>query len=76
MGLWTAGEIRSAAPCSAACSAAGASGTGSRPQRTDPLRRQFPATQGRIRNYFGRESTVVYPPVNLDRFAPGPMGEH
>ena len=45
-------------------------------QRTDRYVANSHATQGRIRNYFGRESTVVYPPVNLDRFAPGPMGEH
>jgi glycosyltransferase involved in cell wall biosynthesis len=29
----------------------------------------------RIRNAYGIESEVVYPPVDVDRFAPGPRGE-
>src|SRR3954471_9970524 len=33
-------------------------------------------TQARIRAYFGRESTVVHPPVDTNRFAPGPVGDH
>jgi glycosyltransferase involved in cell wall biosynthesis len=33
-------------------------------------------TQARIRAYFGRESTVVHPPVDTGRFAPGEVGEH
>lgn len=33
-------------------------------------------TQARIRAYFGRESTVVHPPVDTRRFAPGAVGEH
>ena len=33
-------------------------------------------TQGRIRAYFGRESTVVHPPVDTSRFAPGEVGDH
>ncbi|MBX5469717.1 MAG: glycosyltransferase [Thermoleophilaceae bacterium] len=33
-------------------------------------------TQARIRRYFGRESTVVHPPVETSRFSPGPVGEH
>jgi glycosyltransferase involved in cell wall biosynthesis len=33
-------------------------------------------TQGRIRAYFGRESTVVYPPVDTSRFSPGEVGDH
>lgn len=33
-------------------------------------------TQARIRAYFGRDSTVVYPPVDTKRFAPGEAGDH
>ena len=33
-------------------------------------------TQQRIRAYFGRESTVVHPPVDTWRFRPGPVGDH
>ena len=33
-------------------------------------------TQERIRSYFGRESEIVYPPVNTARFAPGTVGDH
>jgi glycosyltransferase involved in cell wall biosynthesis len=29
-----------------------------------------------VRRYFGRESTVLHPPVELERFKPGPIGEH
>jgi glycosyltransferase involved in cell wall biosynthesis len=45
-------------------------------QRTDRYVANSEATQGRIRKYFGREATVVYPPVAVDRFGPGPVGEH
>src|SRR5215211_6229183 len=30
----------------------------------------------RIRRYLGRDSTVLYPPVEVGRFSPGPVGEH
>jgi glycosyltransferase involved in cell wall biosynthesis len=33
-------------------------------------------TQARIHAYFGRESTVVHPPVDTSRFAPGQPGGH
>jgi glycosyltransferase involved in cell wall biosynthesis len=33
-------------------------------------------TQARIRAYFGRESTVVHPPVDTRRFAPGEVAGH
>jgi glycosyltransferase involved in cell wall biosynthesis len=33
-------------------------------------------TQARIRAYFGRESTVVHPPVDTSRFEPGTVGDH
>jgi len=31
--------------------------------------------QGRIRQFYGRESTVIYPPVRTDRFAPAAAGD-
>jgi glycosyltransferase involved in cell wall biosynthesis len=33
-------------------------------------------TQARIRAYFGRESTVVHPPVDTSRFSAGTPGDH
>jgi glycosyltransferase involved in cell wall biosynthesis len=33
-------------------------------------------TQERIAAAFGRESTVLHPPVDLERFAPGAVGDH
>jgi len=45
-------------------------------QRTDRYMANSHTTQARIRAYFGRESTVVYPPVETERFAPGPVGSH
>jgi glycosyltransferase involved in cell wall biosynthesis len=33
-------------------------------------------TQARIHAYFGRESTVVHPPVDTRRFHPGQVGDH
>jgi glycosyltransferase involved in cell wall biosynthesis len=33
-------------------------------------------TQARIRSYFGRESKVVYPPVETSRFGPAEVGDH
>ena len=33
------------------------------------------ATQARVKAYFGRESPVVYPPVETSRFAPGAVGD-
>jgi glycosyltransferase involved in cell wall biosynthesis len=32
-------------------------------------------TQARIRAYFGRDSTVVHPPVETSRFSPGEVGD-
>lgn len=32
-------------------------------------------TQERIKQYYGKPSTVIYPPVNVDRFTPPPKGE-
>jgi glycosyltransferase involved in cell wall biosynthesis len=39
-------------------------------QRVDRYLANSRATQRRIHSYWGRDSTVVYPPVDTDRFAP------
>lgn len=46
-------------------------------QRVDRYMANSEVTSERIRRYFGRESTVIYPPVDIDRFHPGtPVDEH
>jgi glycosyltransferase involved in cell wall biosynthesis len=45
-------------------------------QRTDRYVANSRTTQARIRAYFGRESHVVYPPVDTERFGPGPVEGH
>lgn len=47
-------------------------------QRVDRYVANSHVTAARIRRYFGRESTVLHPPVELGRFtaAAGPPGEH
>jgi glycosyltransferase involved in cell wall biosynthesis len=45
-------------------------------QRTNRYVANSRATQARIRAYFGREASVVYPPVDTRRFEPGPVGDH
>src|SRR5215213_5750515 len=45
-------------------------------QRVDAYVANSAVTAARIRRYFGRESTVLHPPVELSRFWPGPVGEH
>jgi glycosyltransferase involved in cell wall biosynthesis len=45
-------------------------------QRTNRYVANSRTTQARIRAYFGREASVVYPPVNTARFSPGPVGDH
>ena len=45
-------------------------------QRVDAYVANSAITQKRIKRYFGRESTVLHPPVELSRFAPGPVGDH
>jgi glycosyltransferase involved in cell wall biosynthesis len=45
-------------------------------QRVDRYVTNSRTTQSRIRAYFGRESNVVYPPVDTTRFSPGPVGDH
>ena len=45
-------------------------------QRVDSYVANSHATQRRIASYWGREAEVVYPPVEIQRFEPGPVGEH
>lgn len=45
-------------------------------QRVDRYLTNSRTTQARIASYFGRESKVVHPPVAIDRFSPGQVGEH
>jgi len=48
-------------------------------QRVDRYVANSSLTAARVRRYFGRESTVLHPPVELERFAPpapGEVGEH
>jgi glycosyltransferase involved in cell wall biosynthesis len=45
-------------------------------QRTNRYVANSRVTQARIRAYFGREASIVHPPVNTERFSPGPVGEH
>jgi len=45
-------------------------------QRTDRYVVNSRTTQARVRTYFGRESSIVYPPVETKRFSPGAVGGH
>jgi glycosyltransferase involved in cell wall biosynthesis len=45
-------------------------------QRVDAYIANSAITAARIERYFGRASTVLHPPVELSRFAPGPVGAH
>ena len=45
-------------------------------QRVDLYLANSQSTRRRIANYWGRESTVVYPPVDIARFRPGTVGDH
>jgi glycosyltransferase involved in cell wall biosynthesis len=45
-------------------------------QRVDAYVANSHLTAARVRRYFGREATVLHPPVELGRFAPGTVGEH
>jgi glycosyltransferase involved in cell wall biosynthesis len=45
-------------------------------QRVDRYVSNSHTTSERVRRYLGRESTVLHPPVELDRFTPGPVGAH
>ncbi|MDQ6822099.1 MAG: glycosyltransferase [Actinomycetota bacterium] len=45
-------------------------------QQTDRYVANSRTTQDRIRAYFGRESNIVYPPVETRRFSPGRVDDH
>src|SRR3954452_1762168 len=45
-------------------------------QRVDRYVANSAVTAARIRRYFGRDSQVLHPPVDLSRFSVGPVGEH
>jgi glycosyltransferase involved in cell wall biosynthesis len=45
-------------------------------QRVDRYVANSRLTASRIRRYFGREAQVLHPPVELQRFWPGEVGEH
>ena len=45
-------------------------------QRVDRYVANSRTTAERVRGYLGRESTVLYPPVEIDRFTPGPVGTY
>jgi glycosyltransferase involved in cell wall biosynthesis len=45
-------------------------------QRVDRYVANSETTRRRIARYFTREAEVVYPPVEIERFAPGVVGEH
>src|SRR3954464_5040450 len=46
------------------------------PQRVDRYIANSETTRRRIARYFTREAEVVYPPVEIERFAPGVVGDH
>jgi glycosyltransferase involved in cell wall biosynthesis len=45
-------------------------------QRSDRFVANSRTTQARIQAYFGRASSIVHPPVETERFSPGPVGSH
>jgi len=45
-------------------------------QRVDRYIANSETTRRRIARYFTREAEVVYPPVEIERFAPGVVGDH
>ena len=45
-------------------------------QRVDRYVSNSRVTAARVRRYFGRDSDVLHPPVEVERFAPGPVGDH
>jgi glycosyltransferase involved in cell wall biosynthesis len=45
-------------------------------QRVDRYIANSETTRRRIARYFTREASVVYPPVEIERFQPGEVGEH
>jgi glycosyltransferase involved in cell wall biosynthesis len=45
-------------------------------RRTDRYVANSRTTQARIQSFFGRESAVVHPPVQVGRFSPGAVADH
>src|SRR4051794_24391186 len=45
-------------------------------RRVDRYIANSDVTRRRVAEHFGRDADVVYPPVQVDRFSPGPVGEH
>ena len=45
-------------------------------QRVDAYVANSKTTQQRIERYFSRDSTVIYPPVEVQRFSPGPVEDY
>ena len=45
-------------------------------QRSDRFVANSRTTQARIQAYFGRPSAIVHPPVETERFSPGPVATH
>src|SRR3954449_1159640 len=45
-------------------------------QRVDGYVANSNATRARIAAYWGRDATVIYPPVETERFSPGLVGDH
>ena len=45
-------------------------------QRVDAYVANSKTTQQRIERYFSRDSTVIYPPVEIARFSPGPVEDY
>ena len=45
-------------------------------QRVDRYVANSRLTASRVHRYFGREAAVLHPPVELERFAPGKVGDH
>jgi len=45
-------------------------------QRVDRYIANSETTRRRIARYFTRDAEVIYPPVEIERFAPMPVGEH
>jgi glycosyltransferase involved in cell wall biosynthesis len=45
-------------------------------QRVDHYVTNSASTRARVKKYLGRDSSIVYPPVETSRFSPGPVGDH
>jgi glycosyltransferase involved in cell wall biosynthesis len=45
-------------------------------QRVDRYVANSRLTAARVRRYFGRQATVLHPPVETGRFGPAPVGDH